>query len=67
MKIFRDTHQCDCGTQFEWKTFFLEHGESVSFRIDDTMKNVIDKGVINQEYHITLRCPNCYRKHFVIK
>ena len=67
MKIFDDTYQCDCGTQFKWKTFFLQPGEFVTFRLDDMMKNVVDKDIINQKYHITLRCPNCDRKHFLIK
>ena len=43
MKIFEDTYQCDCGTQFNWKTFFLQPGEFVTFRLDDMMKNVLIK------------------------
>ena len=28
MKNFSDSHQCECGIMFEWKTFFLQSDES---------------------------------------
>ena len=43
MKFFSGNYQCECGTQFEWKTLFLQSGEGVFGRWDDMQKNVIGK------------------------
>ena len=58
---------CDCGNQFEWKTFFLQPGEAVFGRWEDLKKNVIRSNVINNKYHITIRCPECNKTHFIKK
>ena len=67
MKIFNDTHQCECGIGFKWKTFFLQSDESWFGRWDEVKKNVINQTIINKQYHITVRCPGCGRKHFIVK
>ena len=67
MKSFSENYQCDCGTQFEWKTLFLQSGEGVFGRWDDMQKNVIRKSMENEVYHITIRCPKCGKTHFIIK
>lgn len=58
---------CDCGSQFEWKTFFLQPGEAVFGRLDDIKKNVIKKSMVNNKYHITIKCPECNKTHFITK
>lgn len=67
MKKFSENHQCGCGMQFEWKTFFLQSGESWFGRWDEAKKNVIDQDIINKQYHITIRCPKCNRRFFIVK
>lgn len=67
MKIFRDNHQCECGNIFEWKTLFLHSGEGWFGRWDEARQNVVDQNSINKQYHITIKCPKCNRKHFIVK
>lgn len=67
MKNFSDSHQCECGIMFEWKTFFLQSGEGWFGSWDEVKKNVIDQDIINKQYHITVKCPKCNRKHFIVK
>lgn len=67
MKNFSENYQCDCGTQFEWRTFFLQSGESWFGCLDEAKKNVIYQEIINKQYHITVRCPKCNRRYFLVK
>ena len=67
MRILSENYQCDCGTHFEWKTLFLQSGEAMFGRWDELNKNVIDKDIINKQYHITVRFPKCNRRHFIVK
>ena len=67
-KIIIDTQPCDCGSCFEWKTFFLEKGEQY-FNIpwDPTKSNVKHKQENEYGYHITIQCPECNRRYFINK
>ena len=56
---------CQCGMCFEWKTIFLGKNEVAVYRIANVQANVCDQSVINGQYHITARCPNCNAKHFI--
>ena len=67
MESISEFFNCDCGNQFEWKTFFLQPGEAVFGCWEDLKKNVIRSNVINNKYHITIRCPRCNKTHFVTK
>lgn len=67
MESISGIFNCDCGNQFEWKTFFLQPGETVFGRWEDLKKNVIRSNAINNKYHITIRCPKCNRSYFITK
>lgn len=67
MESISGIFNCDCGNQFEWKTFFLQHGEAVFGCWDDMKKNVIKKSMVNNKYHITIKCPECNKTHFITK
>lgn len=58
--------ECKCGNKFEWKTYFLEKNSVAVFKTDDVQANIIDKMIINNQYHITAKCPFCNQKHFVL-
>lgn len=66
MIYFIDNHRCDCGTLFEWKTFFLQSSEAAFGRWDDMQKNVINQNIIKKAYHITVRCPKCGKTYLIV-
>jgi hypothetical protein len=67
MKIVEGIHKCDCGNEFEWKTFFLPKGTFVAFKWEDVQQNVIYKERVATGCRLTLQCPQCNKRHFIQK
>lgn len=56
---------CKCGFGYNWKTYFLEKGEIVTFKNEDVQDNVINNSAINEQYYITTCCPKCGKKEYL--
>ena len=67
MKIVEGTHKCDCGNEFEWKTFFLSKNEFATLKWEVVQKNVIHKELFATGYRVILKCPQCNKRHFIQK
>ena len=59
MVIKEGKYQCQCGKQFNWKTFFMSKGEAAFFNWELIQYNVKDKLELSNSYRITLLCPYC--------
>ena len=64
---FEGVELCSCEKSFEWAITKPEKNEFVSGEVDKLNKNVYGMIKIPNGYNITLKCPNCYKKIFVIK
>ena len=64
---FKGTAACNCGHEFEWVATKPERGEFIFGEIDKQNKNILFIEKILDSYHITLKCPCCNKKVFLIK
>lgn len=64
---FEGIELCSCEKSFEWAITKPEKNEFVSGEVDKLNKNVYGMIKIPNGYSITLKCPNCYKKIFVIQ
>ena len=66
-KVLMEKYSCECGVEFEWKTFFLESGEYFPIPWDVTKSNVKHKNEDEYGYHVTIQCPICNKRYFATK
>lgn len=64
---FNGITTCSCGQKFKWVATKPEKGEFVFGEIDKQNQNVLIVEKISDSYHITLKCPRCNKKVFLIK
>ncbi len=64
---FEGIEHCSCEISFEWAIIKLEKNECVFGEVDKLNKNVCGMIEIPNGYGITLKCPNCCKKIFVVR
>lgn len=64
---FEGVELCSCEKSFDWAITKPEKNEFVFGEVDKLNKNVGGMIETPNGYSITLKCPNCYKKIFVIK
>ena len=65
MKLLNGKHTCKCGEKYEWNAYFLDNGEVISSRMENLIKNVVDKYKDANKYTVILQCPRCFSRYTI--